>query len=102
MVCWLSGSEEPSVPVTVSCDVMINDHLLFLSLHPAALHQHHQHRHPPGGHRPDGEDCGASRERPGEDSFHLQQPVSVQHDAEGEETRKHSYWSGPSGNELTF
>lgn len=49
----------------------------------AAFHQHNQHWHPVGGHWPNRKDCRAPRECPGEDSFHLQQSVSVKHDTKG-------------------
>lgn len=49
----------------------------------AAVNKHHKHRHVTGGYRPNGKDRGASRERSGEDSFHFQQPVPIQHDTKG-------------------
>lgn len=51
--------------------------ILLLSIAPAALHKHNQHRHLVGGYRPNRKDCRASRECPGEDCLYLQQPLTV-------------------------
>lgn len=53
----------------------------------AAIHKHYQHRHLVGGYRPNGKDCRASRECPGEDCLYIQQPFTVQHDTKGKKSK---------------